>query len=133
MNLASRVVLRWSWALLFVWFGTQQLMHPAQWTSFLPVWTGYFPMPAEMLIQLNGWVEVCLAVLLMVGCFTRFAAVILAAHLAGIAASVGGAIGVRDATLSAVGISLAFGGPDAWTLDEKFKTVSAVKQMTPAA
>ena len=121
MNLASRVVLRWSWALLFVWFGTQQLLHPSQWVTFLPMWTGYFPIPAEMLIQLNGWMELCLAALLLLGCFTRLSALLLAAHLAGIAVSVGGAIGVRDAALAMAGISLALGEPDAWTLDMKTK------------
>lgn len=120
MSLASRIVLRWSWALLFVWFGTQQLMHPSQWVAFLPVWTGYFPVPAEMLIQLNGWMEVCLAGLLILGCFTRISAIILAGHLAMIAASVGGAIGVRDAALAAAGVSLALSGPDEWSLDAKF-------------
>lgn len=85
------------------------------------MWTGYFPVPAEMLIQLNGWSELCLAVLLFMGCFTRFAATILAIHLAGIATTVGGAIGVRDAALATVGVSLALAEPDEWTLDAKFK------------
>lgn len=125
ISLASRVILRWSWALLFVWFGTQQLMNPSQWTAFLPSFTGYLPVPAEMLIQLNGWVELCLAALLFAGAYMRFASIILAAHLAGIAISVGGAIGVRDAALAAVGVSLALGEPDAWTLDAKFKKVKA--------
>ncbi len=123
MALASRIVLRWSWALLFVWFGTQQLWYPSQWTTFLPAWTGYFPIPAEMLIQLNGWMEVCLAALLLLGCFTRIVATVLAVHLAGIAATVGGAIGVRDAALAAVGVSLALSEPDEWTLDRKVKKV----------
>ena len=118
-NLASKLVLRYSFVLLFVWFGAQQLMHPAQWTAFLPTFTGYIPMPAEMMIQLNGWVELCLAAMLAIGCFTRFAAAILALHLAGIAASVGGAIGVRDAALSAAGVSLALSDPDEWTMDTK--------------
>lgn len=129
MTFASRIVLRWSWALLFVWFGTQQLIHPAQWVSFLPAWTGYFPVPAEMLIQLNGWMEVCLAALLLLGCFTRISAMILAAHLAMIAASVGGAIGVRDAALAAAGVSLALSGPDAWSLDAKLRNVQTPTSM----
>lgn len=85
------------------------------------MWTGYFPIPAEVLIQINGWSELCLAALLLLGCFTRIVAAILAVHLAGIAATVGGAIGVRDAALAAVGASLALGEPDEWTLDKKFK------------
>lgn len=78
-------------------------------------------MPAEMLIQINGWMEVCLAALLLLGTYTRFVTAFLALHLAGIAISVGGAIGVRDATLAMVGVSMSLGGPDEWTLDVKFK------------
>ncbi len=119
MSLTSRVLLRWSWALLFVWFGVQQLIDPGAWISFLPVWTGYFPIPAEMLIQLNGWLELCLAILLLLGNYTRFTATLLALHLAGIAITAGGAIGVRDAALAMVGASLALSKPDEWTLDAK--------------
>jgi uncharacterized membrane protein YphA (DoxX/SURF4 family) len=121
MMLASRVLLRWSWALLFAWFGLQQLFHPGQWTAFLPSFTGYFPMPGEMLVQLNGWLEICLATLLFVGYYTRAAALILAIHLAGIAITAGGAIGIRDFALAAAGFSLALGGADAWTLDAAWK------------
>ena len=123
MTLASRVLLRWSWALLFVWFGTQQLMHPAQWTAFLPLWTGYFPIPGEMLIQLNGWMEIVLAGCLLAGFYTRFASGILAIHLAGIAISVGGATGVRDLALAAAGVAIALDTPDAWTLDKKLFSI----------
>jgi uncharacterized membrane protein YphA (DoxX/SURF4 family) len=119
MMLASRLVLRWSWCLLFLWFGTQQLLNPSDWIGFLPEWTGYLPVPAEMLIQLNGWTEVIAAILLALGYFTRLMALFLAAHLAGIAVSVGGAIGVRDATLSAAGLSIALAGPDDFCLDKK--------------
>ncbi len=124
MTLASRVVLRWSWALLFAWFGAQQLMHPTQWTAFLPLWTGYFPIPAEMLIQLNGWMELVLAGCLFAGFYTRFASGLLAVHLAGIAFSVGGAVGVRDWALAAAGLAIALDTPDAWTLDARFSSSS---------
>jgi uncharacterized membrane protein YphA (DoxX/SURF4 family) len=121
MNLAARILLRWAWVGLFLWFGTQQLLHPAAWVGLLPEWTGYMPIPGEMLIQLNGWLEVCLAIALLLGCYTRFAAAVLAVHLFGIAISVGGATGVRDATLSMMGISLVLGEPDTWTLDARFR------------
>ncbi len=115
----TRIVLRWSWVGLFLWFGSQQLIHPGQWVSFLPTWTGYFPVPGEMLVQLNGWLELCLAVLLAIGCYTRMVAGFLALHLFGIAVTAGGAIGMRDAVLGMVGVSLALGGPDRWTVDHQ--------------
>ncbi len=122
MSLVSRVILRWAWVALFWWFGIQQLMNPADWIGLLPEWTGYMPIPGEMLIQLNGWLEVCLAIALFLGCYTRFAAAVLALHLFGIAGTVGGATGVRDATLGAVGVALTLSEPDAWTLDQRFRT-----------
>lgn len=120
MNLASRIILRWAWVALFMWFGIQQLMNPADWVGLLPEWTGYMPIPGELLIQLNGWLEVCLAIALFLGCYTRCASAVLALHLFGIAGSVGGATGVRDATLGTVGAALALSEPDPWTLDHHF-------------
>jgi len=137
LSLLSRVLLRWAWGLLFLWFGTQQLIHPAAWTAFLPSIVGYLPIPAEMIIQLNGWSEVCLAILLLIGCYTRVVAAVLAAHLAGIAVTVGGAIGVRDGVLAMVGVSFALDAPDAWTLDhaqtKPRSAVSAEKAPTGSA
>lgn len=125
MSLASQVILRWAWVALFLWFGTQQLMHPASWVGLLPEWTGYMPIPGEMLIQLNGWLEVCLAIALFLGCYTRFVSAVLALHLFGIAGTVGGATGVRDATLGTVGIALTLSEPDTWTLDQRFRKTNS--------
>ncbi len=121
MSTVSRVLLRWSWVALFVWFGTQQLLNPSDWIGFLPEWSGYMPIPGEMLIQLNGWLEICLAAALLLGCFTRLVSTLLALHLLGVAISAGGAIGVRDAALSMVGFALALSEPDAWTVDHRVR------------
>ncbi len=119
MTRCAALVLRFGWVGLFLWFGVQQLMHPGDWVGFLPEWTGYLPIPGEMLVQLNGWLEVCLAVLLAVGAWTRAVAGILAVHLAAVAVSAGGAVGVRDAGLATIGLAIALSPPDAWTLDAK--------------
>lgn len=121
MSLVSRLILRWSWVILFAWFGLQQLTDPSSWTAFLPVWTGYLPVPAEMFVQLNGWFEVCAALLLAMGYATRPVAALLAIHLMGIAVVAGGAIGIRDGVLAMVGVALALSKPDPWTLDEWMK------------
>ncbi|MEK9152884.1 MAG: DoxX family membrane protein, partial [Patescibacteria group bacterium] len=117
MSKASSVIIRWSLAVLFVWFGSQQLMHPSAWSAFLPEWTGYFPVPGEMLVRLNGWMEVVLGASMAAGLYVRIAAAVLGAHLFIIAVSVGGAIGARDYALSAVTLALALSTPDEWTLD----------------
>ena len=116
---ASGALLRVAYVALFAWFGAQQLLDPSAWVGFLPEWTGYFPIPGEMLVQLNGLLELCLAALLALGVFTRPIAAFLALHLLGIAISAGGATGVRDAGLAAIGIALALNQPDRWTLDTR--------------
>lgn len=121
MNNRSLILLRYAWVALFLWFGVEQLASPATWVSYLPVWTGYMPIPGEMLVQLNGWLELVLAFMLLVGIYTRGVAILLSLHLFGIAVTAGGAIGMRDAVLGMMGISLAFSPADAWTLDAKSK------------
>lgn len=121
LPLASKLVLRWAFALLFVWFGAQQLMDASSWVGFLPEFTGYLPIPGEMLVQLNGWLELCLALLLIAGYQTRLVSAFLALHLFGIAATVGGAIGVRDAGLGCMGLALALAPVDEWTADRYFQ------------
>ncbi len=118
-TLAGQVVLRYSWAFLFFWFGFAQLTDAASWVIYLPEWTGYFPIPGEIIVQINGLFEICCATLLALGIHTRIIAGFLALHLIGIAASIGGATGVRDAVLGAAGIAIALQTPDALTLDSK--------------
>ncbi len=123
MSITSAQVVRISAVLLFLWFGSQQLVSPGDWVGFLPAWTGYFPMPGDMLVQLNGLAEVVLASVLALGAYTHVTAGLLGVHLLFIALGVGGAIGVRDAVLSLMTLSLCLGTPDAWTMDAR-----AVKQ-----
>jgi len=119
MNNASLKILRYAWAALFFWFGFQQLSDPSTWVGFLPVWTGYFPIPGEMLVQLNGWLEIIGALFLLIGAFIRPVAIILSLHLFAIAIAAGGAIGVRDFVLALMGVTLAVADPDDWTLDKR--------------
>ncbi len=126
LSLASRVLLRWSWVALFFWFGSRQLINSSDWVGFLPEFTGYLPIPGEMLVQLNGLFEIVLAVALLFGVYTRVSAALLAVHLMGIAVVAGGAIGVRDAALAMVGFAIALDTPDAWTMDAKQKKQKAV-------
>lgn len=110
-------IVRYTAVALFMWFGIAQLTDAATWVGFLPEWTGYFPIPGEMLVQLNGLGEVVLALALGVGVYTRVVAALLGVHLLGIALTAGGAIGVRDAALALMTGALAFAPPDSWTLE----------------
>lgn len=113
-------LIRYSLVFLFSWFGIMQLINPGSWVAFLPSFTGYIPIPGEMFVSLNGWFEVCASILALLGVRTRIVLPLLGLHLMGIAISVGGAIGVRDAVLALVAISFAFAKPDSLTLDSKF-------------
>ncbi len=117
MSHTTAVIIRYALAALFLWFGVQQLIDPAIWVGFLPEWTGYAPIPGEMLVQLNGWSEIILGIMLALGVLTRFVAALLGAHLMLIAVTAGGAIGMRDGALALTTLALVFSKPDAWTLD----------------
>ena len=118
---ASRLA-RYTAVGLFLWFGFAQILNPAPWLAFLPDWTGYFPIPGEMLVQWNGWLEVILAFVLLMGVYTRVIAAILGIHLFLIGLSVSGPTAVRDIALSLFVLSIAFQKPDAWTVDEALTT-----------
>lgn len=118
-KICPSIIVRYASVALFLWFGVAQLTDPIMWSGFLPEWTGSFPMSGATLVQLNGLFEIVLALALGVGVFTRVVATLLGIHLLGIAMTVGGAIGVRDAVLAVMTTSLAFAAPDRLTLDAK--------------
>lgn len=127
----SAIIIRYAFVILFLWFGFQQLLHPEVWVSFLPNFLGYFPIPAEMIVQLNGWLEIILAVMLGIGIYTRIVFTVLGLHVLGIAVTAGGAIGMRDFMIGITGIALGLADPDDWTFDaitEKKKMLSAPNQ-----
>lgn len=117
MNQYSSAAIRYTVVLLFLWFAIAQLINPGMWTTFLPEWTGYFPIPGEILVRLNGLAELLLAILLAAGVYTRIVSGLLGLHLFMIAITAGGAIGVRDAALAFVAFALAGTPADKWTVD----------------
>lgn len=110
----SKRLLRYTWSSIFLWFGIQQLVGPDAWVSLLPEWAGYLPVPGDMLIQLNGWSEIVLATMLMLGVWYRPVILFLTIHLALITMGMSGATQVRDLGLTMIGIALLFDQRDAW-------------------
>ena len=105
MQKYAPVVLRWGMALIFFWFGVNQILNPIQWTSYLPTWTAGLPISSIRFVLMNGWFEIVGATLLVLGVYTRLTAFLLSAHLFGIAFTMGlDAIGMRD-----VGLAIATG------------------------
>jgi uncharacterized membrane protein YphA (DoxX/SURF4 family) len=111
-------VLRIGMALVMLWFGSQQLMDPAKWVSFLPGWVESLPLTSIAFVQINGLFELVASILLLIGFQTQIVAGILAAHLLGITLSIGyTATGIRDFGITIALIALALSGPDEWTYD----------------
>ncbi len=118
----SQIVLRIGLGLVVLWFGLQQGMHPAQWTSFLPAWTTTLPISQLTFIYLNSWFEICFGILLIAGFYTWIIAGILALHMLGIVLSLGyNAIAVRDAGLTVALAAIFLHGESLWSLDEYFR------------
>ena len=110
------IVLRLGLTAVIIWFGTSQLMNPAQWIGIVPGWaTGLSGMSAGTIVHINGWFEIIAGLMLGIGVWTRWVALILALHLFVIASGFGfNAIGVRDFGLTASMLALAMFGNDAF-------------------
>jgi len=119
---AAPAVLRFGLIALFLWFGFSQVTAPADWISWVPTWVPTFThLDARVIVLLNGGFEVIGGILLLVGFYVRWVALILALHLFAIAYEIGyNDIGVRDFTLAIACISLALYDGDEWTLIRKF-------------
>jgi len=110
----SPVVLRFGIAIVFLWFGFSQLKNPSSWTGFLPA----FLNSSVAFIYLNGIGEIILAILLLLGLFTRTSSFLLGLHLVGIIFTLGyGAIAVRDLGLAIATFSIFLHGADEFCLD----------------
>lgn len=115
------VVLRFGLAFLFLWFGLSQIISPASWTAWVPEWTSLiFGLDAVKIVLVNGWFETVGGVLLAIGLWTRWVALVLSLHLFFIAYEVGyNDIGVRDFALAICALALSLFGPDRYTLDSR--------------
>lgn len=105
---------------VLLWFGAQQLLDPADWIGYVPGYaislSGLVP---ETIVLFNGSAEIAFGLLLLLGLFTRGAALFMGLHLALIAVSLGlNQIGVRDWGLALALFGLVLTGPGAWSLDE---------------
>ena len=117
----SPILVRVTIAIVFIWFGLQQLIDPASWLGFLPIWINGFPISQTNFIYLNGIFELLLGTSLLFGFYARSCAFLLGAHLLGITYTVGyGAIGVRDFGLALTALSMAFGPISPFSVDAAY-------------
>lgn len=110
MNIDRDLILRIGVALVLFWFGGSQLLNPAGWTEYLPEWlTGISPISPEVLVLVNGGVEVILGAFILLGMYVRISAFIVALHLFGIGISLGNTpSGIRDIGLGFMALALVF-------------------------
>ena len=118
----SPILLRYSVAFLFLWFGLSQLMNAGMWVAWLPSWVDSLPVEPLTFIYMNGVLETVFGAFLALGLFTRLSALLLSLHLFGIAFSLGyNDIAVRDFCLALATMAVAFHGSDMWGYDNKFR------------
>jgi len=118
-NLAP-VVLRLGLAMVFIWFGSNQLMSQTMWMWLIPKslisMTG---ISAQNIVIGNGIFEIIMAALLAFGIWIRLVAILLALHLLGIIGVLGiNAIGIRDIGLFFAMVSVAMHGADIYSYDK---------------
>ncbi|HEY4499930.1 MAG TPA: DoxX family protein [Candidatus Paceibacterota bacterium] len=114
------VIVRVGVALVFLWFGGSQLNNATDWIGWLPSWVLKLPIAPTNFIYANGAMEVLFGAMLLVGLYVRFAAFVLALHMAGIVISVGyNEIGVRDFGILCATIAVWLYGPDVYSLYKK--------------
>lgn len=118
---AAPAVARIALALVFLYFGFSQLRDPVSFVGWLPAEASLIPVPAPLLIILNGAFEVLFGTLLLLGIYTRLSAALLGLHLLGIALSMGFTqTAVRDYGLALATIAIALAGPDRYCVDERY-------------
>ena len=111
-------VVRVGIALVFLWFGIDQLRHASDWAMAVPEYAKILPFSSETIIMMHGLFEVIFGSLLLAGFKTRLASALLALNLAHITCLVGyNAIGVRDFGLFLATVSIFLNGADIATAD----------------
>ncbi len=111
------LLLRVGLAAVILWFGTNQLLEPSLWVSWVPAWTSALGTDAMTVVYLNGAFEVVAGVLLLLGCWTRLVAFAIFLHMCLIILDIGmSPTGVRDAGIAVGLLALAMQEGDRYSL-----------------
>ena len=105
-------------ALVFLYFGFQQIYAPDNWTGFVPSFLTSVALTSANIVVFNGILELTLGTFLLIGLYTPLSALVLSLHLFGITASIGVTpLGVRDFGLAAATFALFLQGVTFWSID----------------
>ncbi len=126
---AGHALLRAALGIVLLWFGFTQLKNPASWTRLLPEFTQSLALSANSLIYINGIFEITLAILLLLGLFTRVVSFIVGLHILSIVWVLGyGPVAVRDLGLALAAFSVTLHGPDEYCLDKLLHWTGGTKE-----
>lgn len=106
---AAAFLLRPALALPLLLFGHGKFADPLTWMGFIPPWMGsMLPISIDLFLKAIGTFEMIVGTLLLLGIWTRVAAVVTALHLAGVLVVVGwNDLAVRDFGLLLAALALA--------------------------
>jgi len=101
-------IIRVGIAIVFLWFGISKIIDPTAWISWLPQWIVQLPISVTTNLIIQGMIETVVGALLLIGLFTRFAAVIAALTMVIVIISVGYSdIAIRDLGILSIAVALA--------------------------
>jgi uncharacterized membrane protein YphA (DoxX/SURF4 family) len=117
---ASFLVVRIGLSIVFLYFGISQLRNPEAFIGWLPKEVSLLPFEPRTFVVLNGGFETFFGTLLLIGLYTRIAALLLGMHLLGITFTIGWTeIGVRDLGLALATISISLWPRLPCSMDQK--------------
>ena len=121
-SITPSIVLRIAISIVLFWFGVSGLFFTSTMVSYVPEWANIAGDSLEVTIQINGFIEIILGMLIFTGLFLRIATIGFIIHMGFILAVVGyNEIGVRDLGLLLSGVALYMTNDHTLTLDARFR------------
>ena len=118
------LIVRLGAGIVFLLIGIDQMIHTSAWVGYLPNWfTNFLPswQTPEGFMYVNGIFDSSLGLLLLLGVFTRFIAVLATLHLTGVVITLGyNEVAIRDIGILLSALAVALFGSDRWCLERRW-------------
>ncbi len=120
-ELYAASILRYSMAVVILWFSVQQFLHNGQWTAYVPdSIVALTHLSTNTIVFFNAVFEFIFGIMLVFGLQTRVAALLLGLHMLDIMWIVGyGGVAVRDFGLAMATLVIFMNGPDRLCIQRK--------------
>lgn len=120
MEKYSSPLLRIGISFVFLWFGSNMFLNTGAWEGLIPVWITNMGISATNAVYANGAFEIILGLMLLLGIYVRWVALILAVHLLSISITLGTSpSAIRDWGLTFATFAIALRGADQYCLLKK--------------